>query len=107
MTHPKLWFKCLVENLETNTLLPEQIALVMSLHPGEQKKQYDSLKLLLFKTYTSVDAPELARKSFLDVRMNATLGPRSLLTLMLATGTGTAYSSAVQQYRPTADPRPT
>ena len=63
MTHPKLWFKCLVENLEADTLLPEQIATVMSLHPGDQEKQYSSVKLLLFKTYTCVDAPELARKS--------------------------------------------
>ena len=24
MTHPKLWMKCLVENLESGTLLPER-----------------------------------------------------------------------------------
>ena len=84
MTHPKLWFKCLVDHLEANTLLPEQIATVMSLNPGDQKKQYNSLKLLLFKTYTCVDAPTLARTSFLAVRMNASLGPRALLTLMLS-----------------------
>ena len=84
MTHPKLWFKCLIENLETNTLLPEQIATVMTLNPGDQVKQYDSVKLLLFKTYTCVDAPDLARESFLEVRMNASLGPRALVTLMLS-----------------------
>lgn len=84
MTHEKLWFKCLVDHLEANTLLPEQIATIMSLHPGDQKAQYNSLKLLLFKTYTCVDAPSLARISFLAVRMNASLGPRALLTLMLS-----------------------
>lgn len=84
MTHPKLWFKCLVENLPSNTLLPEQIASVMSQHPGDQQKQYSVLKLLLFKTYTSVDAPALARTSFLNVRMHAALGPRALVTLMLS-----------------------
>eukprot|EP01047_Picozoa_sp_COSAG01_P087729 COSAG01_NODE_20317_length_960_cov_0.715447_1_plen_192_part_10 len=54
MTHEKLWFKCLVDHLEANTLLPEQIATIMSLQPGDQKAQYDSRKLLLFKTYTCV-----------------------------------------------------
>jgi len=84
LTDQRLWTKALVNNLKAGTLLPEKISTTISLHPGDQIKQYEALKLLLFKTYTSVDAPAQARESLLKVRMNPVLGPRALYTMLIS-----------------------
>ena len=79
---PRLKFKVLVNNLETGTLLPEQITDIHALHSGDPAAAYTALKALIMKTYTSVDAPEQARNSLLSVRMNPTIGPQSLNNLL-------------------------
>ena len=79
---PRLKFKILVNNLEPGTLLAEQITDIHDFHPGDSVAAYSSLKGLLMKTYTSIDAPEQARSSLTGVRMNPTLGPQSLNNLL-------------------------
>ena len=64
------------------TMLADQITDIYALHPGDPIAAYVSLKKLIMKTYTRVDAPKQARSSLLAVRMNAVLGPQSLQNLL-------------------------
>jgi hypothetical protein len=75
----RLWMKALSDVLPAGAILPAQVlAITEGPNAADQKAQYQELKDLVMKTYTTADAPIEARDALFGISMDPQIGPISL-----------------------------